>query len=105
MWHIDTLLLTFILGEDAELTDKHLLEISKRIKSETELRTLAVALKVERHCVSGKLTNFDITVASYHVLENWFNKRCDGKDAYKRMCKALKVAGMKYCINEVLKKK
>ena len=80
-----------------------LLELSARINSERDLRTLATALKVKGHIIDRHLHNEkDINEAAFKVLQEWRNRLENPHIAYRILCEALRSVDMAKYISEVL---
>ena len=76
-----------------ELTSERLLKLSRMFTRKRDLQTLAiVGLKVAEESVDGHLSRKrgDVQEATFGVLKEWRNSQINQRDAYVRLCAALR---------------
>ena len=88
-----------------ELTDDIVLNLSKRITDERDLKTLGNCLGLPCHEIdSARANNQDITMATHQMLQKWYRKNEDPFEAWNKLAEALKRAGLNIYVAQVLKK-
>ena len=95
----------FLNNLGPELTDSMLLSLSRRITSETDLRSLATdGLGLKEHVIDSHIYDEKkITLAAHRVLNDWRVKQCNSKVAYSRLCEILDKVEMSFYVADALK--
>ena len=79
------------------LEDTHVLELSKRITNEQELKDLGIkALKLPKYIIQAALYNHRTSIqdAAHSVLSTWLKDQPSRKDAYRNLITGLQKAQM-----------
>ena len=80
-----------------ELDDAHVLELSRRITSESELLNLGInGLRLREYIIDAALFRHpkDIQDAAHYVLREWVKRQSNRVDAYHSLLKCLKQCEM-----------
>ena len=83
-----------------ELTDIHLLQLSKRITEETTRTELGLNLGLPVHEIKMTRANNrdEFTIATYDMLGIWFRSKCNGHIALQQLEEALKKTNLQSLI-------
>ena len=89
---------------DRELTDSMVLDVSKRITDELDLRDLATkGLKVEVHITDKHInTERSIHLAAFKVLSDWRKRQPNSRIAYSKLHDAFEHVKMLQFIEGIL---
>ena len=92
------------LQVNGQLTDQHLLQLSKRITDETTRTELGLNLGLPGHEI--QMTRADnkseLTIATYDMLRIWFRATSSREAAWTQLEGVLRKTRLKACISEVL---
>ena len=94
-----------LLFSGPKLTDEMMLNLSRRITSEEELRALGTkGLRIPEYKIATHLRDYHnkITLAAHHVIKDWRKTVADPFQAYSLLCEALRKAELAAYIYEVL---
>ena len=83
-----------------------LTELSRKMTSKSDLRLIGLTLDVDSNAIDRHMHNarYEISEAAYKVLREWRNRYEDKREAFSKMCAALRRANMGMHVGEILEK-